>query len=294
MGDGSTASGTPPQVRIYYAKQAATSLVSDLNNNGVVGGSGRHMVGVSTYSGTSASVASALSAGNSAASVNATVNGLTATGTTPFKLGMATGAADMLAGDRATFDGLDVHQVMIFLSDGKPNPDASGANLNMRPSAGEINAFKASADEVFSIAIGQGGTGSNSVDLALMASLAKPADAAHSLHVVSGSDLPAIFDAIFEQIACTPDIHVDKSASVDDLPVGGGSVTYSYEVTATGNVPLTDITVSDDKCAPVGYDSGDGNDNSTLDLDETWHYSCTTDLTEIDHQRGHRDRHVRQ
>jgi len=77
-----------------------------------------------------------------------------------------------------------------------------------------------------------------------------------------------------------PDIHVDKSASTDSLPAGGGEVTYTYEVTNTGNVPLSNVSVTDDKCAPVGYVSGDTNTNDELDLTETWTYTCTTTITE--------------
>jgi len=47
-----------------------------------------------------------------------------------------------------------------------------------------------------------------------------------------------------------PAIHVEKTASDTSLGVGGGSVTYTYVVTNTGNVPLTDVSVSDDKCSP--------------------------------------------
>jgi LPXTG-site transpeptidase (sortase) family protein len=59
----------------------------------------------------------------------------------------------------------------------------------------------------------------------------------------------------------------------------GGSVTYSYVVTNPGAVSLTSVSVSDDKCSPVTYVSGDTNTNSTLETNETWNYTCTTTLT---------------
>jgi hypothetical protein len=77
----------------------------------------------------------------------------------------------------------------------------------------------------------------------------------------------------------TPGIHVEKTASVENLPVGGGSVTYTYVVTNTGDVPLTGITVTDNKCAPVAFGSGDTNDDQILDKAETWTYTCTTTIT---------------
>jgi fimbrial isopeptide formation D2 family protein/uncharacterized repeat protein (TIGR01451 family) len=77
-----------------------------------------------------------------------------------------------------------------------------------------------------------------------------------------------------------PAIHIVKTPSVTDLPDTGGPVTYTYVVTNTGDVELSNVSVSDDKCSPVDYVSGDTNDDELLDLSETWTFSCTTTLTE--------------
>jgi uncharacterized repeat protein (TIGR01451 family) len=77
-----------------------------------------------------------------------------------------------------------------------------------------------------------------------------------------------------------PQIHIVKSASDTTLDAGGGSVTYTYKVTATGNVPLNEIVVSDNKCSPVDYVSGDANSDDFLDLSEEWTYTCTANITE--------------
>lgn len=76
-----------------------------------------------------------------------------------------------------------------------------------------------------------------------------------------------------------PAIDVEKVANPTQVPAAGGSVTYSYTVLNTGDVPLSNITVSDDKCAPVVFGGGDTNGNNLLDLTETWTYSCTTTIT---------------
>lgn len=76
-----------------------------------------------------------------------------------------------------------------------------------------------------------------------------------------------------------PAIAIVKSASTNDLPVGGGSVTYTYTVTNPGNIALTGVTVSDDKCSPVTRTGGDVNTNDILEQSETWTYTCTTTLT---------------
>ena len=101
-----------------------------------------------------------------------------------------------------------------------------------------------------------------------MASLAKPASG--YFNVTSASDLPSLFGDIFTSIACRPGIQVDKSADATQLPAGGGDVTYSYEVTNVGNVALSGVVVSDDKCSPVTYVDGDSDHDSKLDLNETW------------------------
>ena len=54
------------------------------------------------------------------------------------------------------------------------------------------------------------------------------------------------------------------------FPFGGGTVTYAYTVTNPGVAALHDIAVTDDKCAPVSFVSGDTNSNGLLDQGESW------------------------
>jgi uncharacterized repeat protein (TIGR01451 family)/LPXTG-motif cell wall-anchored protein len=90
-----------------------------------------------------------------------------------------------------------------------------------------------------------------------------------------------------------PSLEVVKSVEPFQVQPGG-SVTYTYAVTNTGDVPLAGVrgSISDDKCSPVSYVSGDLNDNGLLDADidapifeytstaETWIFTCTTTLEE--------------
>jgi len=92
----------------------------------------------------------------------------------------------------------------------------------------------------------------------------------------------AIYEAgctIPSEPAHNPAIHIVKTPSVTTLPAGGGDVTYTYVVTNTGDVPLSTISVSDNKCSAVAYVSGDTNDDGVLDLTETWTYTCTATLS---------------
>ena len=88
---------------------------------------------------------------------------------------------------------------------------------------------------------------------------------------------------------------LDVVKSVEPFQVQpGGSVTYTYAVTNTGDVPLAGVrgSISDNTCSPVSYVSGDVNDNGLLDADidapifeftstvETWLFTCTTTVEE--------------
>jgi len=80
-----------------------------------------------------------------------------------------------------------------------------------------------------------------------------------------------------------PLIHLVKKPSVFVLPAGGGAVTYSYAVTNPGTVPLNNVSIVDDKCTGlpgrvVGH-PGDLNKNNLLESNETWQFTCQTNLT---------------
>ncbi len=71
-----------------------------------------------------------------------------------------------------------------------------------------------------------------------------------------------------------PLIHITKVPNPLALPSGGGRVTYTETINNPGKVALSRVHLSDDKCAPVKYISGDINKNSKLDISEKWIYEC--------------------
>lgn len=76
-----------------------------------------------------------------------------------------------------------------------------------------------------------------------------------------------------------PLIHVTKVPAPLTLLAGGGSVTYTMQVTNPGTAALTNVQVNDDKCSPMTYISGDADSDSALDSAETWVYTCQANLT---------------
>jgi hypothetical protein len=112
-------------------------------------------------------------------------------------------------------------------------------------------------------------------------------DTGNGIYSYPGLNWDAAGQAIYNN-GCNPypKISLDKTASVDTLPAGGGDVTYTYVVTNSGQVPLTNVTVTDDKCSPATYQSGDTNSDSKLDLTESWTFTCSASLTETTTNTG--------
>ena len=86
-------------------------------------------------------------------------------------------------------------------------------------------------------------------------------------------------------------INIVKTASEDLVPVGT-DVTYTYEVTNTGLVPLADVTtgVVDDFCSPVTFVDGDTDGDGLLDRRRAVHVHVHGDPHGGHHQHRSGDR----
>ncbi|MFZ2038730.1 MAG: ice-binding family protein [Minisyncoccia bacterium] len=97
-------------------------------------------------------------------------------------------------------------------------------------------------------------------------------------HGVSATDI-ANATVVVGVSVVPPLIHVTKIPNPLTLPAEGGIVTYTNKVTNPGTVSLSNVRLTDDKCSPVKYISGDLNNNSKLETTETWIYTCQSKLT---------------
>jgi len=77
-------------------------------------------------------------------------------------------------------------------------------------------------------------------------------------------------------------IEVDKKAAPTSGYLGD-TIVYSYDVTNAGSLPLSDIKITDDKCAPVAAATPSGDDgDGQLEEGETWKFTCSYTMLATD------------
>ncbi len=84
-------------------------------------------------------------------------------------------------------------------------------------------------------------------------------------------------------VAGSASIGVVKSSATVSVSAAGQVVPYTFTVTNTGNATLTGITVSDPMCAAApALTGGDTNADGKLQLSETWVYTCSHTVTQVE------------
>ncbi|MGH2641523.1 MAG: DUF7507 domain-containing protein [Actinomycetota bacterium] len=83
-----------------------------------------------------------------------------------------------------------------------------------------------------------------------------------------------------DEIACTPRIRLRKGGPT--LAHVGDTVTYSFSVTNTGGIDLTDIELTDARCDTTPERTDDGNGDAVLAVDESWEFTCDHTIAAAD------------
>ena len=93
-------------------------------------------------------------------------------------------------------------------------------------------------------------------------------------------DTPVLVEASAGTWAYARSPQLGLTTSVNPTTVTPGSkITYSYSVqNLSTDTAFTNVTVTDDKCQPVTFVSGDTNADKQLSVGETWKYTCATTL----------------
>jgi uncharacterized repeat protein (TIGR01451 family) len=87
-----------------------------------------------------------------------------------------------------------------------------------------------------------------------------------ALSLPVGSESSATVDIL-------PTIAINKTAEPTQAHVGD-NITYTYDVTNPGNVPLSNVSVTDDLISDIILQGGDTNENELLDTGETWVFTA--------------------
>ena len=108
---------------------------------------------------------------------------------------------------------------------------------------------------------------------------------AHNVASVTGTDVLNRTTSDSDEVFVTPiNPGIALSKTGPSAAHVGEKVAYTFTVGNLGDTPLSNVTLTDDRCTddPVISSKSGGNDDDVLDLDETWTYTCEYTVVEAD------------
>ncbi len=103
---------------------------------------------------------------------------------------------------------------------------------------------------------------------------------------VTTTQIPvAVTDDATTTITANPAMTVEKTVDITEISAPA-TLTYTITVTNSGNVSLTNVTVADDLAGSATYQSGDIDNDGTLDVGEAWVFTATYAATQADIDAG--------
>ena len=97
-------------------------------------------------------------------------------------------------------------------------------------------------------------------------------------HATDQAGNPVSDDSTYSTTIIHPAITVEKTGAA--FGYAGDTITYTFKATNSGDTPLHDVSVSDNRCAPVtGPTLKSGGDaDELLETGETWTYTCAKQI----------------
>jgi len=213
--------------------------------------------------------------------------------------------AGVMAGDLINYSYLVENTGNVTINNVLP-VDANGPSFNGVAGENSLSAFSVSAPASLPISLSPGEAQTftatyvlSQADIDNMAAASDSTTAVDNTATATGTPvigtLPPIAASTVETgVVASPELELVKTSLAPSPAAVGSLVNYQFSLTNTGNVTITNPVINDAQCQSPGatlsfasgYDSGDAGQVASLDVGETWAFSCSYALLQSDIDAG--------